>query len=149
MTPARFRLVPAAALGLVLGLAVTASAQPPPLAVKDAWVRPAPAGQANTGAFMIIENLTASEVVIAGGETPTAKVLELHEMRDDNGIMRMRKIEKLVVPAKGTVVLKPGGHHIMLIGVTQPLEPGAPVTLTLKLADGTAVKVDAKVRPLS
>lgn len=120
----------------------------PPVTAADVWVRAAPSVQMNTGAFMTLRNTSTSDVAIVSVKTSAAKVAELHEMHDDNGVMRMRKTERIVVPAKGTVTLKPGGLHVMLFQLTAPLEPGATVTLVLTASDGTTLDVVAPVRAL-
>ena len=120
-----------------------------PLTARDAWVRAAPTAQMNTAAFAVLENRTDREVVIVSVASTASRVTEMHEMRDDNGIMRMRRIERLTVPPRGVVTLKPGGLHLMLMGLTAPLQAGATVTLTLTFADGSSMEVAAGVRPLS
>ena len=125
-----------------------AAADSPPLVASDAWVRAAPSVQMNTAAFMGLRNASAADVAIVGVKSPAARVAELHEMRDDNGVMRMRKVDRLVVPAQGMLRLEPGGLHVMLFQLTAPLEPGATVTLQFTLADGSTVDVTARVRAL-
>lgn len=129
-----------------LALAAPAGAQSPALTASDAWVREAPASRPTSAAYMTLKNASASELTIVSASTPAAKVAELHEMREEDGRMRMRKVETLRVPAGGTLALKPGGLHVMLFELTGALETGKTVPFTFTLADGTTVKVDAVVR---
>ena len=124
------------------------AAGPAPLVASDAWVRSAASTQMNTAAYMTLRNTTAAEVAIVGVKSPAAGVAELHEMRDDNGVMRMRKVERVTVPARGTATLKPGGLHVMLFKLAAPLPPGAKVAIELTTADGSTLAVTADVRSL-
>lgn len=114
--------------------------------VKDAWVRTAVPGQLATGGFMKItarENLT-----LVGVRSPVAGVAEVHEMKMDGDVMRMRALPAgLELPAGKTVELKPGGYHLMLLDLKQPLARGAtvPVTLVLKNAKGAESLQELKV----
>lgn len=127
-------LVAAAALSSVAALAV---AQPaPPVKVENAWLRPAVKGQSGTGGFA---RLTSDKgATLVGVTSPVAAVAEIHEMAMEGDVMKMRPVESLSLPAGQTVELKPGGHHLMLTQLKQPLAAGSsvPVTLRLKGADG-------------
>ena len=119
-------------IAMLLALSLTAlHAQT--VEVKDAWVRTAVPGQRGTGAFM---NITAKEgAKLVGVSSPVAGVVEVHEMKMDNDIMRMRAISALDLPAGKTVALKPGGYHVMLMELKQALPPGSSVPLTLVFRD--------------
>lgn len=113
--------------------------------VKDAWVRAAVPGQSGTGAFM---NITAKDgAKLVGVSSPVAGVAEVHEMKMDNDVMRMRAIPALDLPAGKTVALKPGGYHVMLMELKQALPQGGtvPLTLTLRDAKGQESKVELKL----
>ena len=113
--------------------------------VEGAWVRSAVPGQQGTGAFMKITAAQAMQLV--GVSTPVAGTAEVHEMKMDGDVMRMRAISKLELPARQTVELKPGGYHVMLMDLKQPLTPGStvPLTLTLRDAKGIESKLELKV----
>lgn len=127
---------------------LTAHAQ---VTVKDAWIRGIAHGQRATGAFMQLASPTDATLVAVA--TPAARVSEIHTMSMDNGVMRMRAIDALPVPAGKPVELKPGGYHVMLLDLTQPLADGSTVPLTLTFSDAagkrTTQTVDAVVRPLT
>jgi hypothetical protein len=138
-----------AALSLAAAtLALPAFAQ---VAVSDAWVRGTVAGQSATGAFMQLKSPADTSLVSAA--SPVAKIVEIHEMKMDAGVMKMSAIDALAVPAGKTVELKPGGYHVMLMGLAAPLKEGetVPVTLTFKAKDGKTqtVEVRAPVRALT
>lgn len=116
-----------------------APATAPWVQVDSAWVRPMVPGQTATGGFMV---LTARQALtLEGFSMARAGVPELHEMTMDGQVMRMRAIPSLALPAAQAVVLRPGGHHLMLTQLQEPLKEGDVLSLTLKLrtADGKAV----------
>ena len=126
-----------AAAALLCAAPVLAFAQPAALVkVENAWLRPAVAGQSGTGGFA---RLTSDKgATLVGAASPAAGVAEVHEMAMEGDVMKMRAIESLPLPAGKAVELKPGGHHLMLMQLKQPLVAGSsvPVTLKLKGADG-------------
>ena len=85
---------------------------------------------------------------IVSASSPAAGVVELHTHIHDNGMMKMRRIEKIDIPAKGQTVLKPGGLHIMLINLKNNLKPGQEVSVTLKFSDGSEKTFTAPVRKI-
>ena len=141
------RLASFAAAALVALAAIPAIAQ---VAVSDAWVRGTVAGQMATGAFMHLTSL--SDMALVAAASPVAKVVEIHEMKQQGGVMRMNAVERVALPAGKTVELGPGGFHVMLMGLTQPLKEGDTVPLTLTFEDKAGrkqtVAVQAPVRAL-
>lgn len=120
------------ALGLAAGLA---QAHPDAAHVQadNAWARASVPGQQATGAFM---RLTAKEPLrLVGVETPAAAVAEVHEMKMEGDVMRMRAIPALELPAGVAVELKPGGYHLMLQQLKAPLAKDSQVPLTLVFED--------------
>ena len=119
--------------------------------VKDPWVRGTVAGQSATGAFMQLSSNTDTSLVAV--TSPVAKVVEIHSMAHEGGVMKMRAINALPVPAGKPVDLAPGGYHVMLMDLVQPLKEGEKVPLTLTFADKSGKKttqdVTATVRPLA
>ena len=114
--------------------------------VKDAWVRTSVQGQKATGAFM---KITAKEGgTLVGVATPVAGVAEVHEMKMDGDVMRMRALPNgLALPAGKTVALTPGGYHVMLMDLkaTLPKDSTIPLTLTFKDAKGVESRVELKL----
>ena len=140
----RFRI---AAFALAL-LPFTAQAD---VSVSDAWVRGTVPGQKVTGAFMQITSATDASLVAV--TSPVAKVAEIHTMSHEGGVMKMRRVEAIALPAGKPVELGPGGYHVMLMDVGQPLKEGETVPLTLTFADKagnrTTLAVSATVRALA
>jgi copper(I)-binding protein len=134
--------------GAVLALAAAAALAQ--TRVEDPWVRGTVAQQTATGMFARITSTTGGKLVSAA--SPAAGVVEIHEMTMDGNVMRMRAIPGLELPAGKPVDLKPGGHHVMLMDLKQPLKAGdtVPVTLVVEGADGQreSIEVRAPVRPL-
>jgi len=121
------------------------------VAVSGAWVRGTVAGQGASGAFL---QLKASEpAALVGVSSPAAKVVEVHEMVMDKGVMKMRAIPRLDLPAGKAVELTPGGYHIMLMGLVKPLKKGETVPLTLQIEGRnkklSTIEVQAEVRALT
>ena len=111
--------------------------------VKDAWVRATVPGQKGTGACM---NITAKDgAKLVGASSPVAGVVEVHEMKMDGDIMRMRAVPVLELPAGQTVQLKPGGYHVMLMELKQGLPKDSTVPLTLRLQDAQGVETRMEV----
>lgn len=101
--------------------------------VENAWARASVAGQQASGAFM---RLTAQEPLkLVGVESPAAAVAEVHEMKMEGDVMRMRAIESLDLPKDVAVDLKPGGYHLMLQQLKSPLVKDTQVSVTLVFKD--------------
>jgi copper(I)-binding protein len=99
--------------------------------VKGAWARPAVAGQSGTGAFMQLRSPEGARVV--GAASAVAGVVEIHEMKMDGNVMRMRAMPILELPAGTPVELKPGGFHVMLMDLKRVLKPGEKFTVELRI----------------
>jgi copper(I)-binding protein len=143
MTIYRRTLIASAGALLALSAALPANAQSAPK-VEDAWARPTVAGQAGGGGFLKITSATADRLIAASAAV--SKTVELHTMQMDGDVMRMRQIPAIEIPAGQTVELKPGGLHVMFIGLTQTLDNGASFPLTLRFEKAGEVTVDVKVR---
>lgn len=119
--------------------------------VDQPWVRATVAAQKVTGAFMTLTAAKDSRLV--GVSTPAAGVVEVHEMKMVDDLMRMRQVTALDLPAGKPVALVPGGYHLMLFQLKQPLKDGDKVPLTLEIEDASKVrstiKVEAVVKPLN
>ncbi|WP_295386029.1 copper chaperone PCu(A)C [uncultured Thiodictyon sp.] len=120
-----------------------------PVAVSDPYARAVPPGQPNSAVFMTLTNQSDQARALVAATSPAAKTVELHTHTNDGGVMRMRRIERIEVPAGGSVQLKPGGLHVMLIGLTGDLTPGGQVALGLTFDDGSQLQVQAPVRTVA
>ena len=132
-------------LTLIAALACsTADAQN--IDIKDAWIRTSVPGQKATGAFMKIS--AKDSVKLVGASSPAAGVTEVHEMKMEGDVMKMRAIPGgLDIAAGKTVELKPGGYHVMLMDLKATLQKDSTIALTLvfKDAKGAESKVELKV----
>lgn len=113
--------------------------------VKDAWVRSTVPGQKGSGAFMKLTAKNGARLV--GASSPVAGIAEVHEMKMEGDVMTMRALPVLDLPAGKTVELKPGGYHLMLMDLKQPLPKDSTVPLTLRFKDakGAESKLELKL----
>ena len=112
--------------------------------VANPWVRGTVAGQKATGAFMELKSATDATLVSAA--SPVAKIVEVHEMKMDAGVMKMQAVDRLALPAGKAVELKPGGYHVMLMDLTQTLKEGDTVPVTLTFEDKAGKKQTVEVK---
>ena len=132
----------------VMFASISLGAQVADVAVRDPYARAVPPGQPNSAVFMSLENGSTADRALVAAESPVAKTVELHTNVNEGGVMKMRRIDKIEVPAGQTVALKPGGLHVMLIGLKEALEPGAMVHLTLTFDNGSQSHVMAPARTI-
>lgn len=164
-TPLRAGLLLAALLVLLLGVACSQAPAAPPaaspgLSGQNVWARPAKmmagdAAQGNTmqhggatsAVYMTLSNGSATSDRLLRAKTDVAHSVEIHETKMEGDVMRMQQVEGGVeTPAGGQVELKPGGLHIMLIGLTRDLSAGDTFPVTLEFASGATLTVEAEVR---
>jgi copper(I)-binding protein len=111
--------------------------------VSDAWVQAMPPSQTTTAAYMVITNNAAKEAVLVSASSDIAATTEIHQMSDMDGMMKMDMVSDLHIPALGKAALKPGGFHIMLIGLKKPVDQGDSVAITLHFKNGINVPLIA------
>ncbi|MBT0963111.1 copper chaperone PCu(A)C [Denitromonas iodatirespirans] len=133
-----------AALPLLAGAAGMADS----IAVEDAHVRQMPAAAPNSAAFLTLINTSTTPIRVTGVGSPVAATVELHDHIQDGEILRMRRIDGIDIPAGARVALAPGGKHVMLIGLKQPLQAGTTVDFRLQFADGSSAAFSAPVTPI-
>jgi periplasmic copper chaperone A len=148
----RLRLIVPVILGTVAVVVAGASAQGTAIQLEKPWVRRAPvmgpgaSEQSKSAAYVVIRNRgTAADALVSASADAAASV-EVHETRNMSGMMMMERVDRIVVPPGGRVELKPGGYHLMLIGLTRALAPGQAVTLTLVFEGAGPVTARAEVR---
>ena len=114
------------------------------ISVQNAWVRPTVGEQDATGAYLTITSQEPMSLV--GVATPAAEIAEVHEMKMDGDIMRMRMAERIEMKAGEPLELKPGGYHVMLMALTAPVEVGQEIELSLQFekADGSKIEMPVK-----
>ena len=138
------------ALAALAGIVFSACASAQ-VVVEDAWVRGTVQDQRTTGAFMKLRS--ASDTSLVGVSSPIAGFVEIHETSSHGGVMQMRAVPRVALPANKAVELKPGSYHVMLMSLKQPVNVGdtVPITLTVedKAGKRTSVEVKAAVRSLA
>ncbi len=117
------------------------------VSVSDAWARATMPGQKVSGAYM---KLTAdADAKLVGATSPAVPRVEVHEMRMDGDVMRMREVQAVDLPKGKTVSLEPGGYHIMLMNLAKPIAAGEVIPLTLTIESGgkrQTVEIKAEAR---
>jgi protein SCO1/2 len=130
-------------------LLAAASAADAPIQLDRPWVRRAPAlpnTESKTAGYVTILNRSQAADALVSATADVAGSVEVHETRDMSGMMMMERVPKVAVPPGARVELKPGGYHLMLIGLKRALGPGQTVTLTLVFERAGPITVRAHVR---
>ena len=141
---------------LLLSLALTAwlstahgaGSPAPRLVAQNAWIRAAPGSQ-SAAAYLTLRNVSSAPITVIAVNSPVASHVMVHESTLEAGQSRMRPRPQLVIAAGQTVEFTPGGLHVMLQGLSQPLTVGQSVPLIITSADGSSLRVLASVRPLT
>jgi periplasmic copper chaperone A len=137
-------------IAFVIGLILAASAAAQ-VTVDQPWVRATAPGQPVAAAYLKIKSAQAAALVAV--RTPVTARAGIHEMKMEGGVMKMRPVARIELPAGKTVELEPGGYHLMLMNIAKPLRPGetVPMTLVIEGPDKkrTEVKINAEVRDLT
>ncbi|WP_426956659.1 copper chaperone PCu(A)C [Muricoccus radiodurans] len=141
---ARLALLALALPATALGHSYTAG----DISIGHPWSRPALQGGTGAG-FMPLKNNGTQPDRLLSATSAAARTTELHLGVNDNGVMRMRPVSEIVIPPGETVTLGPGGYHIMLIGLANPLRVGdrVPVTLTFERAGSVQVELAVQAQP--
>ena len=134
--------------GLVSTPLIAATSAADDVTVTDPYVRAVPPGQPNSAAFMQLQNKSTTRHAIVNAESPVSKVVELHTHINEDGVMKMRQVKQIDVPAQGKTILKPGGLHVMFLGLKSELKPDQLVPVTLIFEDGSKTTIHAKVRKM-
>lgn len=103
-----------------------------------------PAGAKAGGAYVSVENSGPADRLVAARAEVSERV-EIHEHVMDNGVMKMRQVEGIALPEGGVIEMKPGGYHVMFMGLTAPLEEGATIPVTLVFESGAELAVEVPV----
>lgn len=144
------RCVPSVALVAAFALmpAAAAAQQPAavPLRIQDGWARPQAELTRPAGGYVRIENTGADTVVITDASCTPARRTEIHEMVMQDDMMRMQRVPALVVAPGATVAMRPGGMHIMLMELTEPLAAGTTFPCSFTLRDGSRTGFTLTVR---
>lgn len=117
------------------------------IAISGVWARPSVAK--NGAAYLTLTNKGGGDDALLSASSSVAGTVEIHDMEMDGTIMRMRRLDRLVLPAGETVMAAPGGTHIMLMGLSAPLVEGSafPMRLTFEKAGEIEVSVPVRQAP--
>ncbi|HSG89695.1 MAG TPA: copper chaperone PCu(A)C [Pseudomonadales bacterium] len=115
------------------------------LSARDAWIREAPPGRSVLAAYVEFANGGDAPITLVSAASPAAERVEFHAHRHEDGMMRMRRVDQVEVPAQGTLAFAPGGLHLMLFGTAAP-RAGARLEVTFETADGDTLSVTFPVR---
>ncbi len=116
--------------------------------ISGAYARAIPPGQPNSASFLTVMNSSDKATSLVAASSPAAKVVELHNHTMNNGMMQMRRVDKIDVPAGQTIKLEPGGYHVMMIGLLQDLKPGDNIEVTMTFGDGSKKTITVPVKKL-
>jgi len=115
------------------------------VSVEQPWSRATPPGAKIGVGFMQLRNAGSAAERIVGASSPLAAKVQMHVTTREGDVMKMREATSFEIPAGGTFELKPGGAHLMLMGLRKPLQKGDRVPLTLKLESGGVLAVELPV----
>ena len=119
------------------------------LQITGTWARATPKGAQVGGGYLKVTNNGSTPDRLLGGSSPIAGKFELHEMSMSGGVAKMRELTNgLEIKPGETIELKPGGNHVMFVGLRQPLERGKPFSATLQFEKAGKVEVEFKVEPI-
>lgn len=132
-----------------LALAVFSSSSWSQVEIERPWIRATAPGVKIAAGYLTVHNKSAAPERLVGGASPAAERVETHVHIKDGNILRMREVKGYDVPAQGSLELKPGGAHLMLIGVKQPLKEGDSVPVTLRFERAGEITVNFPVGRLA
>ena len=132
---------------VVAAVVAGCSAAAPKVTVSDAWVRSVAVSNEPTAAYLVISNGSGQPDALLGASSPDAVMVQLHETTTDStGMTGMQHIDRLAIPGEGEVTLQPGGHHLMIMGLSRTLAAGGTLELDLVFERAGKVVVMAEVR---
>lgn len=143
--------------GLALAAVLIAAAAPAlsqaagssTITVEQPWARATPVGAKTGAAYLTLANKSKTADRLTGASSDVADKVQIHEMKVVNGVMQMREVAGgLAVPAGGSVTLKPGSYHMMLLGLKKPLVAGQSFPLTLTFAKAGNISVTVPIRAI-
>lgn len=133
----------------VLSIASIAAVFGADVEIEGAYARASIPNVPNSAAFFVIKNNSDKDIAITSANSDIAEKNELHTHIKENQMMKMMKIEKLVVPAKSSLELKSGGDHVMLMGLKKELKAGDEISLELSFSDGDKKSIKVPVKDLA
>ena len=119
------------------------------ITVDDAYVRATPPNSKNSAAFMVIKNVGEKEIKLIAASSNIADRVELHTHLNEDGMMKMRQVEEVIIKAEDSAALQPGGYHVMFLNLKQPLKEGGSVSLSLYFDNGDQITLDAPIKKIN
>lgn len=116
--------------------------------IHQPWLKETIPGSENGAAYLTLTNTGSEPLILVGASTAAARLTEIHHHRMADGMMIMEQLPELILPVGEPVVFQPGGHHLMLFGISQPFKPGDTVDFVLQFSDGNEVTFTADVRSI-
>ncbi|RYD66283.1 MAG: copper chaperone PCu(A)C [Sphingomonadales bacterium] len=129
----------------VMAAVTLAGCEQAQLGVDDAWVR-LPAVSSRPGAAYFTVKGGADATSLLGVSSPAAVRTELHEMKHEGGMMTMKPLKDVAIPAGSTVKFEPGGKHVMLYDISPEVRAGGKIPLRLAFANGKTIEIEAELR---
>jgi len=139
------------ALLLVLGQAGVAGAhshEKGDIQVRHPWSRATPPGAMVAVGYMEIRNTGAQPDRLIAASTPVAKSVEMHVTQREGEVMKMRQVKDFEIPARERITLRPGGSHLMLVGLERPLKKGERITMRLRFEHAGELQVEVEVQDI-
>ena len=133
----------------VLSIVIIAAVFGADIEIEGAYARASIPNVPNSAAFFVIKNNSDKDIAITSANSDIAEKNELHTHIKENQMLKMMKIEKLVVPAKSSLELKSGGDHVMLMGLKKELKAGDEINLELSFSDGDKKNIKVPVKDLA
>jgi len=134
---------------IMMSVLMSASPVLAEVTVRDAWVRATPGAGKVTAGYAVLSNGGSADDTLIGIRAADAGMAHLHSSANKDGVMQMKGVDSLVVPAGKGVTLAPGGYHIMIMNLKKPLKAGDEITLVFAFKKQDDVTATAKVMPLS
>ncbi len=131
---------------LVLLIFVGSVYAKPKILIENLWVRAVPPMSKNTALFMVIKNVGDEPDVLIDVKTDISKMISIHKTENKNGVMKMVHVKRLSIPPGGSVELKPGGYHIMIMGLKRGIKTGENVKFTLIFEKSGEIVIKAPVK---
>jgi len=131
---------------LLVFIALPANSYADSISVKHPYARAVPEGQPNSAAFMVLKNSSEQDRALVNAKSNVSSFVELHTHKKENGMMRMRRVDQIDIKANSETVLKPGGLHVMFIGLKHQLKQDDEIDLELIFDDGRNIKLSVPVK---
>lgn len=117
------------------------------LQARHPWTRATPPGARVAAGYLEIRNSGKEADRVVGASTPAAERVELHVLTREGDIMKMREVKGFEVPARQRLTLRPGGSHLMIVGLRKPFTKGERIPLTLRFERAGELRIELEVQP--